>query len=615
MALGLANAAGGAGKQSILRPKVAPCTIQRSPKASDLPSASRMNNTTRLSALIWSSADDVLRNVFKPSEYGEVILPFVVMRRLDCVFEPKKNEAYNLYIRFKDKLSDPSRVIQKEVDLPFFNISKYDLTRIKSDPTNVWMNFNNYVEGFSENVRDILTNFKIQPIVQKLNRNNRLYMMIDKFTEIDLHPEVMDNHQMGTVYEELLRRFYEEANEDAGDHYTPRDIVRLLVCLLFEGGGGNSRKDLEGEGKIRSVFDPCCGTGGMLTVGKNWILEKINPDLKVELYGQTLLDESFAVCKSDFLLLGENPEYIQGPLSSISEDRFPGHKFDYMITNPPFGVSWKLEKAFVDEEAKDPNGRFFAGTPRTSDGSFLFLQHLIHKMSPKGSRIGIISNGSPLFTGDAGSGESEIRKWIIENDWLEAIVSLPDRMFFNTGITTYIWIVTNRKSPGRKGKVQLIDGSSFYKSMKKNLGDKGKYITEEQIQELLEIYKTNRETEVCKIYPNNFFGYTKVVIEEPLIEDGKIKKDRQGNPKPDTSKRDTERVPLSENIDEYYDREVKPHLPDSWMDRTKDKVGYEINFTKYFYKFTPLRSLEEISQDLKSLDDEIHQLSMEMAGE
>jgi len=570
-----------------------------------------MNNTTNLSSLIWSSADDVLRNVFKPSEYGEVILPFVVMRRLDCVLEPKKDEVYNLFTQYKDKLSDPSPVILKQVGLPFFNTSKYDLTRIKSDPTNVFMNFNNYVQGFSENVRDILTNFKIDPIVQKLNKNNRLYMMVDKFTEIDLHPNVVDNHQMGTVYEELLRRFYEEANEDAGDHYTPRDIVRLLVCLLFEG----DRKDLEGEGKIRSVFDPCCGTGGMLTVGKNWILENINPDLKVELYGQTLLDESFAVCKSDFLLLGENPENIHGPLSSISEDCLQGRKFDYMITNPPFGISWKLEKEFVDEEAKDPNGRFFVGTPRTSDGSFLFLQHLIHKMNPEGSRIGIVFNGSPLFTGDAGSGESEIRKWIIENDWLECIVSLPERMFFNTGITTYIWIVTNKKSPDRTGKVQLIDGSNYYQSMRKNLGDKGRFITEEQIKELLEIYKSNQETEVCKIYPNSFFGYTKVVVEQPLIEDGDIKTDRQGNPKPDTSKRDSERVPLSEDIDEYYDREVRPHLPDSWMDRSKDKVGYEINFTKYFYKFTPLRSLEEISRDLILLDNEIQQLSAEMTDE
>jgi len=286
-----------------------------------------------------------------------------------------------------------------------------------------------------------------------------------------------------------------------------------------------------------------------------------------------------------------------------------------MITNPPFGVSWKSEEEFVSEEARDPNGRFFVGTPRTSDGSLLFLQHLIHKMNPEGSRIGIVFNGSPLFTGDAGSGESEIRKWIVENDWLECIVSLPDRMFFNTGITTYIWIVTNKKSSDRKGNVQLINGTSFFSSMRKNLGDKGKYITDEQSQQLFEIYQNNQENEFCKIYPNNFFGYTKVVVEQPLIENGDIKTDRQGNPKPDTSKRDTERVPLSESIDDYYDREVRPHISDSWMDRSKDKVGYEINFAKYFYKFTPLRGLDEISRDLKTLDDEIQKLSLEMTDE
>jgi type I restriction enzyme M protein len=324
---------------------------------------------------------------------------------------------------------------------------------------------------------------------------------------------------------------------------------------------------------------------------------------------------TYSICKSDLLMMDENPDNIRGPLSSLSEDQFQGRKFDYMITNPPFGVSWKSEKEFVDEEAKDPSGRFFAGTPRSSDGSLLFLQHLIHKMNPEGSRIGLVFNGSPLFTGDAGSGESDIRKWIIENDWLECIVSLPDRMFFNTGITTYIWIVTNKKSSDRKGKVQLIDGTSFFTSMRKNLGDKGKYITDEQSQQLFEIYQNNEDNEFCKIYPNNFFGYTKVVVEQPLIENGDIKTDKKGNPKADTSKRDTERVPLSESIDDYYDREVRPHLSDSWMDRSKDKVGYEIKFTKYFYRFTPLRSLDDISNDLKTLDDEIQKLSLEMTDE
>lgn len=569
-----------------------------------------MSETTNLSSLIWSSADDVLRGLFKPSEYGRVILPFVVMRRLDCVLEPKKDEVYELYTKYKDQLDDPSPVILRQVGLPFFNTSKFDLSRIKSDPTNVLMNFDNYVLGYSKNVTDIIENFSMDPLIKKLHKNKRLYLLIDKFTEFDLHPNKIDNHQMGSVYEELLRKFSEMSNEESGDHFTPRDIVKLLVSFVF----GGDKEDLQGEGNIRSVFDPCCGTGGMLTIGKEWVHENINPNLKIDLYGQELNDVTYSICKSDFLMSDENPENIRGPLSSISEDQFQGRKFDYMITNPPFGVSWKSEKEFVEEETKDPNGRFFVGTPRTSDGSLLFLQHLINKMNPEGSRIGLVFNGSPLFTGDAGSGESEIRKWIIENDWLECIVSLPDRMFFNTGITTYIWIVTNKKSSDRKGQVQLIDGTSFGSSMKKNLGDKGKEIKDQRIEELVRIYLDNSEGEYCQIYPNQFFGYTKVVVEQPLIEDGKVKTDKKGNPKSDTSKRDSERVPLSDSVDEYYDREVKPHLPDSWMDRSKDKIGYEINFTKYFYKFTPLRNIEEISRELTSLDNEIRSLSGEIVS-
>ena len=560
-----------------------------------------MAQTTNLSSLIWSSADDVLRGLFKPSEYGRVILPFVVMRRLDCVLEPKKDEVYDLYTKYKDQISDPYPVISRQIGSPFFNTSKFDLARIKSDPTNVLMNFNNYVQGYSQNVLDIIENFSINPLIEKLHRNKRLYLLIDKFTEFDLHPNVIDNHQMGSVYEELLRKFSEMSNEESGDHFTPRDVVKLLVSFVF----GGDKENLQGEGKIRSVFDPCCGTGGMLTIGKEWVHENVNPNLKIDLYGQELNDVTYSICKSDLLMMDENPENIRGPLSSISEDQFQGRKFDYMITNPPFGVSWKSEKEFVEEETKDPNGRFFVGTPRSSDGSLLFLQHLINKMSPEGSRIGLVFNGSPLFTGDAGSGESEIRKWIIENDWLDCIVSLPDRMFFNTGITTYFWIVTNKKSDDRKGQVQLIDGSSFWSSMKKNLGDKGKYISDQKINELVRIYLSNQEGEYCKIYPNDFFGYTKVIVEEPLIQGGKPERDKAGRPKPDSSKRDFERVPLSEAVEDYYEREVKPHFPNSWMNRSKDKVGYEINFTKYFYKFAPLRDIQEISTDLKILDKEI----------
>jgi type I restriction enzyme M protein len=569
-----------------------------------------MSSTTDLSNLIWSAADDVLRNLFKPSEYGRVILPFVVMRRLDCVLEPKKDEIFELYEKYKSQL-DPTPIIQKQVGLPFYNHSRYDLSRIKSDPNNVLMNFNNYVQGYSANVLEIIENFSLTPLVEKLHKNKRLYLLIDKFTEFDLHPNAIDNHAMGSVYEELLRRFSEMSNEESGDHFTPRDIVKLLVTFVF----GGDKEGLQGQGKIRSVFDPCCGTGGMLTIGKEWVLENINKDLKVELYGQELNDVTYSICKSDVLMSGENPENIHGPCSSLSDDRLQGKKFDYMITNPPFGVSWKSEEDFVNEEAKDPNGRFFVGTPRTSDGSLLFLQHLISKMSSSGSRIGIVFNGSPLFSGDAGGGESEIRKWVIENDWLEAIIQLPDQMFFNTGITTYIWIVTNNKSTERKGKIQLIDGSSFYQSMKKSLGSKRKLITQDHLDELLNIYSSFQEGNFSKVYSNNFFGYTKVTVEQPLIVNGQIQKDRHGNLKPDPSKRDSERIPLSDNIDDYYQMEVKLHNPQSWMDRSKDKIGYEVNFNKSFYKFIPLRSLEKISNDLRVLNDEIENLSSEIFGD
>ena len=565
-----------------------------------------MQSTSSISSLIWSTADDDLRGLFKPSEYGRVILPFVVMRRLDCVLESKKDEVYNLYQKFKDQFDDPSPVILRQIGLPFFNVSKFDLSRITDE--SVLLDFNNYVQGYSKNVLDIIENFQINPLVEKLHKNKSLYLLINKFTEFDFHPSKIDNHQMGSIYEELLRRFSEMSNEESGDHFTPRDVVKLLVNFVF----GGDTEDLSGEGKIRSIFDPCCGTGGMLTIGKEWVHENINPNLKINLYGQELNDVTYAICKSDLLMMNENPENIHGPTSSISDDRLKGNKFDYMITNPPFGVSWKNEKKIVDDEAKDPNGRFFIGTPRSSDGSLLFLQHLIHKMNPKGSRIGIVFNGSPLFTGDAGSGESEIRKWIIENDWLECIVQLPDRMFFNTGITTYFWIVTNKKSIERKGKVQLIDGSSFSTAMKKNLGDKGKEINQTQINDLFEIYINFKEGEFCKIYPNKFFGYRKVIIEQPLIENGQIKIDKKGNYKPDPAKRDNERVSLTENIEEYFKREVKPHLKDSWMDKSKNKVGYEINFTKYFYKFNQLRDPQEILKDLDSIDLEIDTLSKDL---
>ena len=564
-------------------------------------------NHSEISSFIWNVCDDVLRGLFKPHEYGDIILPFTVLRRLDCVLEEHKDTVIDTYEEFKDKVEDPSPIILNKIGTTFFNHSKYDLKRLRQDSSNVRMNFENYLGGFSENVVEVIENFQLEKPIDKLNKNNRLFQFIEKFSEIDLHPNRVSNHQMGQVFEELLRKFSEMSNETSGEHYTPRDVVRLLVSLVFS----EDEDELQGEGKVRSIFDPCCGTGGMLTIGKEWVRNNINDKVDFRLLGQELNPQTFSICKSDMMITGGDPENIkQG--SSLSEDRFQGERFDYMVTNPPFGVSWNSEKDFVQNESENSQGRFSVGTPRVSDGSLLFLQHMISKMEDKGSRIGIVFNGSPLFTGDSGSGESEIRKWIIENDWLECIVSLPDQLFFNTGISTYLWIVSNKKSGNRQGKVQLIDGSSFFKPLKKSLGNKRKEISDEGKEKLLGIFKNFEENEFCKIYPNKFFGYTKVTIEQPKIENGKVITDSQGNPKPDSSKRDNERVPLSDDIDEYYEREVKPHLPDSWMDISKNKIGYEINFTKYFYQYKPLRSLEVISQDLLKLDKETEGLMKEI---
>ena len=551
----------------------------------------------------------MLRGLFKPHEYGDITLPFLVLRRLDCILDEdgRKEKAINTYNQYNGKVSEDvlPPIILRETNTSFYNTSQYDLSRLKADPNNIYLNFENYLNGFSQDVRDIIENFNLDRFIERLHKNDRLFIFCDKFTEVDLHPDKVDNHTMGQVFEELLRRFSEMSNETSGEHYTPRDVVRLLVSLLFAEHG----EDLRGQGVIRSVFDPCCGTGGMLTLGKEYFREQINPDADIRLLGQELNAQTYAICKSDMLITGENPDAIQLG-SSLSNDRFQGQRFDYMITNPPFGVSWKSDEGAVKTEAQNANGRFSAGTPRSSDGALLFLQHMLSKMEERGSRVGIVFNGAPLFTGDAGSGESEIRRWIIENDWLECIIALPDKLFFNTGISTYIWILTNRKSEVRQGKIQLISVVDFFDKMKRNLGDKSVFISESHIGQIVELYTNFEETEHSKIYPNDFFGYTKVTVERPLIEKHEILgeereivlRDKRGNPKPDTALRDYERVPLTEEIDNYYQREVKPHLPDSWLDRKKDKVGYEMNFNRYFYQYTPLRSLKDIVNEILALE-------------
>ena len=564
-----------------------------------------MSNHNEISSFIWRVCDDILRDRFKNYEYGDVILPFLVLRRLDCVLEPKKQEVVQLYESIKNEFNDPSEVINEQVGMTFSNYSKFDLVKLIEDPNKLRVNIDEYLSGYSTNVREIISFFHLQSVINKLHKNNLLFKLVEIFTQVDLHPNVVDNHTMGRIFEEILRRFSEMSNETSGEHYTPRDIVQLLVSLVFS----PDKEKLKQEGKIISVFDPCCGTGGMLSVGKDWLNENtpLNQS-NINLFGQEINETTYSICKSDFLITGENPNNIKLG-SSLSQDGFPeiDRKFDYMITNPPFGVSWKSEKEYIENESQT-GGRFNVGTPRVSDGSLLFLQHMISKMETQGSRIGVVFNGSPLFTGDSGSGESEIRKWIIENDWLECIVSLPDQLFFNTGISTYIWIVSNKKKPQRKGKVQLINGSSFYKSMKKSLGSKRKYIDDTQREEILQTYEKFEENEYSKIFDNEFFGHTKITIEQPKVENGEIVRDKKGSPKPDSKLRDYERVPLSEDIEQYFSREVEPHLPNSWIDFDKSKEGYEINFTKYFYKYKPLRSSEDITRDLLELDKESENL-------
>ncbi len=564
---------------------------------------------------IWQVADDILRGAFKQHEYGEVILPFVVLRRLDCVLEDCKDAVIETHKKYKDKklpdmtgiLLQATKTKKNSTGLKFFNTSFYDLRRLAQDAQNVERNFWNYIAGYSSNVREIIDNFGLQRIIEKLVKNDYLFQLIDKFTEVDFHPDKVSNHQMGYIFEELLRRFSEMSNETAGEHYTPREVIRLMVNLLF----AEHKDTLKGKGIIRSVFDPACGTGGMLTIAKEHIQDQINPNVEVVMYGQELNEQTYAIAKSDVLIMGEEADNIRFG-SSFSEDKFQGKKFDFMLSNPPFGVSWKKEQGFIENESNNPLGRFSAGLPRISDGALLFLQHMISKMESKGSRIAIIFNGSPLFTGDAGSGESNIRKSIIENDWLEAIVALPTELFYNTGIATYIWIVTNKKPNRRKGKVQLINAVDCFKKMRKSLGNKRSYITDEQIQEITRIYKAFAEDKTCKIFDNADFGYTKVTVERPEMKNGKVVKDKQGRPKPDSELRDFEKIPLKQDIDDYFQREVIPHVPDAWMDRDKDKVGYEVNMTKYFYVYKPLRPLDEIKADILALEKETEGLLKEI---
>lgn len=547
-----------------------------------------MNNFRDKAALIWGIAD-LLRGEYKQADYGKVILPLVVLKRLDSVLAPTKEKVLTQYAQVQSlKVGNIDPILNRVAGLNFHNKSKFDFQKLLADPDNLAANLRNYINGFSSAARDIIEHFRFEEQITVLDKANLLYLVIKEMNTIDLHPNNVTSMEMGYIFEELIRRFAEASNETAGEHFTPREVIRLMVNLLFV----DDKDILTKKGVVKTLYDPACGTGGMLSIAEEY-LNELNPDAQLELFGQELNPESYAICKSDMLIKGQNADHIKLG-NSFTQDQLENEKFDYMLSNPPFGVEWKkVEKEIKKEhEEKGKSGRFAAGLPRISDGSFLFLQHMISKMKPTngGARIGIVFNGSPMFTGGAGNGESEIRRWVIENDWLEAIIAMPTELFYNTGIATYVWIVTNRKDEKRKGKVQLVNAVSFYKKMSKSLGNKRNEISDDQIKKITQLYDDFKEGEYTKIVDNDYFGYWQVTVERPLKgEKGSVELDKKGHPKADTSLRDNEVIPLSENIDDYFKREVLPHVPDAWMDRSKDKKGYEINFTKYFYKFKPLR--------------------------
>ncbi len=666
------------------------------------------NNFQEKVTFIWDLAD-LLRGAYKRNEYQKVILPFTVLKRFDSVLEYSKKDVLDNYNNYKDTIGNLEPILSRAAvdqdgnELGFYNYSKYDFKSLIQDPDHIEENLMHYLDSFSPNIQDIFDNFYIKNHISRLSKANLLFLLIKKFSEsrVDLHPDKVSNHEMGTIFEELIRKFSEQSNEEAGEHFTPRDVVKLMTSLIFIENGIH----LNDPNLIIKIYDPACGTGGMLTSCENFIRE-FNTTADVVLYGQEINQEIYAICKADMLIKGEISDNIKGPSSTLSEDQLPTDRFDFMISNPPYGRKWEQDKDAVMKEAEQGfEGRFGAGLPRINDGQLLFLEHMLSKMKvDEKSRIAVITNGSPLFTGDAGSGESNIRKWIIESDYLEAIIGLPDQLFYNTGIRTYIWVLTNQKPEERKGKIQLVDASQKYIKMRKSLGNKRHQLSNKDIDDILDLYCKFDENDVIKVFDNEDFGYTKVTVERPLQLNFEVNKERlenlyavnafsklaaskskdpetklleekegkqlqdeiikslqkidqhyknwdefekrikealkpfklspafikniimalsehddtadyvtdaKGNKKPDGKIRGTEKIPLKEDIDEYFQREVRPYYPDAWMDRKKDKIGYEINFTQYFYQYQPPRPLEEIERDIKEVTAEIQELIKE----
>lgn len=710
-------------------------------------------NHGEIVSFLWGVAD-LIRDTFKRGKYQDVILPLTVLRRLDCVLAPTKEKVLRRQAELRGRgLQDLEAQLRRVSGFAFYNTSRYDFEKLLGDAPHLASNLRNYIAGFSQNMREVLEKFDFDNTISKLDEAGLLFQVLERFKTVDLHPDKVDNPTMGTIFEELIRKFNEALNENPGEHFTPRDVVHLMVDLMLAGDEASLRR----RGVVLSVYDPCCGSGGMLLITKehvgvgvrkngNILRPPINKEAEIHLFGQEVNPETWAVSKSDLFMkepTGRDADNIAFG-STLSNDRHAGRNFDYVIANPPYGKDWKRdEDAVRGEHERGPAGRFAPGLPRISDGQLLFLLHMLaHRKEAKegGSRIAIIMNGSPLFTGDAGSGESEIRRWILENDWLEALIALPEQLFYNTGIATYIWVLTNRKAPERRGKVQLIDASHFDQDakrglfstlMRKSLGDKRREIPFDRGQDILKILKDFKDGDtrtvtsdgmaenivVSKVFPTTHFGFRKITVERPLrlnfhasperlprleeeqafknlavsrkkgaakhkeeeagraeqeairkflrtlpgtlfkdrnkfeglldasADKAKLKlgapvkkallsalserdetaaicKDKDGNPEPDPDLRDTESVPLSERIEAFFDREVKPHVPDAWIDASKrdekDKqtgiVGYEINFNRYFYRYQPPRPLEEIEADIRVIEGDIVRMLAEVTG-
>ena len=702
-------------------------------------------NHSQIVSFVWGVAD-LIRDTFKRGKYQDVILPLTVLRRLDCVLAPSKAEGdWRSRPGTRTRSRTPRGCFRRASGFAFYNTSRYDFAKLLADAPHIAQNLRNYIAGFSPNMREVLEKFDFDNTIAKLDESGLLFQVMQRFGDpkVNLHPDAIDNFTMGTIFEELIRKFNEALNENPGEHFTPRDVVHLMVDLLLAG----DEERLRTKGVVLSVCDPCCGSGGMLTIAKEHVTvgerregeplgNAVNPDAGIHLFGQEVNPETFAVCKSDLFMKSKDSRDADEILfgSTLSNDRHAGTAFDYMIANPPYGKDWKRDQDAVRaEHDRGAAGRFGPGLPRISDGQLLFLLHMLaHAKDPAGggSRIAIIMNGSPLFTGDAGSGESEIRRWILENDWLEALIALPEQLFYNTGIATYVWVLTNRKRPERRGRVQLIDATAFWVLLRKSLGAKRRQVPFERKQDILRllahfedgatrrVVPDGEEREVVsRIYPTTHFGFRKITVERPLrldfqaspariarlgderafvnlavsrkkgpakaadeaagqgqqaairvllrdlpdklfldraafedeltraaqqaklkpaapirkailsalserSDEAEICRDREGCPEPDPELRDTENVPLLEDVETFFEREVKPHVPDAWIDTSRRDpqdgkvglVGYEINFNRYFYQYRPPRPLEEIEADIQQVEKDILAMLREVAG-